>query len=63
MKLSMRQRVVIGFIWVPVIAVSLVQATHSMGCVLYLIAFCAVMAALALEIEEYSAVLKKRNQP
>ncbi len=63
MKLSMRQRVVIGLIWIVVIAISLVRAIPSMALVLYLIAFCAIVAALALEIQEYLSVREKRNKP
>jgi hypothetical protein len=63
MKLSKRQGVVIGLIWVSAIALFLRPAIPSMSLILYLIAFCAVVAALPLEIAEYLTVREKRNKP
>ncbi len=56
MKLSKRQAVVVALILVSVIAMFLTTALPSITLVLYLIAFCAVVAALPLEIAEYLPV-------
>ncbi len=62
-NLSRRQRIVVGLIWVSVVAILLVRAIPSMALVLHSIAIVVVVAAAALEIEEYLSVREIRNKP